>query len=1012
MVNELLLSLDNTLFGKAAKEATSDTSSATHTNGEASENGAQTDKANKVVHSNTSSSSKNEAQTENNKLAYSDTSSTPHVLKEASMTEAQTHSDMPSSAVASNKKSSINQPESDSASRQTQRDTGSSTITTHRESIPNEAQNDKAKSQTQSDTYVSTITSSCEAIMSEVQTQKANTQTQSETSSLAITTNSEASINEIQTDNASRQTQPDADSSTIATNSKATMSEVQKDNAKRQTQLDVCSSTITTSCEAGINEVQTQSETSSLAISTNSKASVNEIQTDKATRQTLHTSFAESNAQDKIVVKDIFRFEFIPESPVRQAASSIIDISNISSTSRDSIDISNSSRWLRTKTKTCTYVETSSSEDSGSEYNESDDRYESESDSSDTSYVIPVQNKIPSSKPVSPSPQVFSNIVSSTSNSGSEVNEEGSKEEQNVFVRTTNNEGSRTWDKVDYCIFCEESKSKLSQHIQTQHKNESEVIDWIQTKDNKLRIQKLKKMRNIGNHRHNCKVLREGKGELIVTYRPSPSGYPAKPSDYGPCPNCYAYLVKREMWKHRCPEKVPQTQRRKVIQSSNLLLPATVSTDMSQHLQRVLSSMKSDSVARCIKSDALIVEVASKECFKLGHNSEQDSYIREKLRELGRLVLQLRETFGDENASLLDFINPEKFQQVLKSVRTMCGFSDSSHTYINPSLALKVGHTLKKVSTVVKGQALERGDDILFQRASGFLDLCGIRWTEEISSHALRTLYQRKRNSPQLLPLTSDIVCLANYTKSVAAKQLSILQNKGLCKQDLHSAWVKLAEATLTRVITFNRRRQGEASKLKLVDYKSCSIGAKETALEETLTTFEKTLCKSLSRVEIVGKRGNTVPVILTSDMRTQIDMLVATRDQAGISADNPYVFARTCYGSLSFIRGADCLRKLSETSGADKPETLRSTRLRKHIATVSQILHLDENELEVLAKFMGHDIRTHRAYYRLPDETMQLAKMTKFLLNLEKPGSLTEMKGKSWKDMQVSANEGKFFFF
>ncbi|PIK57336.1 hypothetical protein BSL78_05725 [Apostichopus japonicus] len=103
---------------------------------------------------------------------------------------------------------------------------------------------------------------------------------------------------------------------------------------------------------------------------------------------------------------------------------------------------------------------------------------------------------------------------------------------------------------------------------------------------------------------------------------------------------------------------------------------------------------------------------------------------------------------------------------------------------------------------------------------------------------------------------------------------------------------------------------------------------------------------------------------------------------------------------------GADCLRKLSETSGADKPETLRSTRLRKHIATVSQILHLDENELEVLAKFMGHDIRTHRAYYRLPDETMQLAKMTKFLLNLEKPGSLTEMKGKSWKDMQVSANE------
>ncbi|KAJ8030334.1 hypothetical protein HOLleu_26714 [Holothuria leucospilota] len=415
--------------------------------------------------------------------------------------------------------------------------------------------------------------------------------------------------------------------------------------------------------------------------------------------------------------------------------------------------------------------------------------------------------------------------------------------------------------------------------------------------------------------------------------------------------------------------------------------------------------MKADSVARCIKSDSLIVEVASKECFKLGHNTEQDGYIRGKLRELGRLLLQLRETFDEENACLEDFIHPEKFQRVVTAVRSMCGFNDSSHVYRTPSLALKIGHTLKKVAAIVKGHALERGDDSLYRRACGFHDLCELRWAEEISSHALRTLYERKRNNHQLLPLTGDIVCLANHTKKVAADQMSYLQLKGRS-----GSWVRLAEATLARVMTFNRRRQGEASKLKMIDIQTkCSTGVKETALQETLTKFEKALCKTLTRVEIVGKGGNTVPVILTFEMKTQIDLLVAKRSEAGVSDSNPYVFARACYGSESHLRGADCLRKLSIECGAENPDRLTSTRLRKHIATVSQILHLNENELEVLAKFMGHDIRMHRQYYRLPDETMQVAKMTKFLLNLERPDSLAEMTGKSWNDIEVSVDEGEF---
>ena len=42
----------------------------------------------------------------------------------------------------------------------------------------------------------------------------------------------------------------------------------------------------------------------------------------------------------------------------------------------------------------------------------------------------------------------------------------------------------------------------------------------------------------------------------------------------------------------------------------------------------------------------------------------------------------------------------------------------------------------------------------------------------------------------------------------------------------------------------------------------------------------------------------------------------------------------------------------------AEKPELLTSTALRKHVAILSQVLNLKDQELDILARFLGHDIR------------------------------------------------------
>ena len=49
------------------------------------------------------------------------------------------------------------------------------------------------------------------------------------------------------------------------------------------------------------------------------------------------------------------------------------------------------------------------------------------------------------------------------------------------------------------------------------------------------------------------------------------------------------------------------------------------------------------------------------------------------------------------------------------------------------------------------------------------------------------------------------------------------------------------------------------------------------------------------------------------------------------------------------------------------------------------QIWNLHENELDILAQFLGHDIHVHRDFYRLPSATIQVAKVSKWLLAMEK---------------------------
>ncbi|KAF3835904.1 hypothetical protein F7725_028462 [Dissostichus mawsoni] len=71
--------------------------------------------------------------------------------------------------------------------------------------------------------------------------------------------------------------------------------------------------------------------------------------------------------------------------------------------------------------------------------------------------------------------------------------------------------------------------------------------------------------------------------------------------------------------------------------------------------------------------------------------------------------------------------------------------------------------------------------------------------------------------------------------------------------------------------------------------------------MAECLTPLEKQMCDFFIRVEIRGKRGRGMPVLLKPSMVTAMELLAGTREMCGMNKENIYMFARP--GALSAYR-------------------------------------------------------------------------------------------------------------
>lgn len=97
--------------------------------------------------------------------------------------------------------------------------------------------------------------------------------------------------------------------------------------------------------------------------------------------------------------------------------------------------------------------------------------------------------------------------------------------------------------------------------------------------------------------------------------------------------------------------------------------------------------------------------------------------------------------------------------------------------------------------------------------------------------------------------------------------------------------WISLAETTLCGMHMFNKRRAGEIERVYIQDFNSYEKLDKHMSdMYKSLSTENRKIAQKYIRFCIRGKKGRTVPVLLTNELFESIILILKFREQAGVS--------------------------------------------------------------------------------------------------------------------------------
>ncbi|CAH0563122.1 unnamed protein product [Brassicogethes aeneus] len=559
---------------------------------------------------------------------------------------------------------------------------------------------------------------------------------------------------------------------------------------------------------------------------------------------------------------------------------------------------------------------------------------------------------------------------------------------ENRFGILKSNGEMRRWRKqMDYCFYCESYNLNFARHVQRNHAGEIEVKKIMcqppKSKERRNLLDKLRKKGNYLNSNEACKPVQRLRvaNELL------------------PCDNCLGFFSSRLLWRHR--NKCTGKKTRDHQSSAQNILLANLKVD-AQLRKFVFPKMRGDDISLVAKSDSLICAYGAR-YMKIHREKHFINVTSRKMRELGRLLIEVRKR-EPSIKSLFDALKPKHFDLLVAATKSEAKYDMEKDKYKSPTYALNMGTTLKQCAEIAIIFALKRKQVTeTIKSAEAEADLKTLiqviesQWKYEISSQATNDLNINKWNKITIVPLASDIKLLKDALVAKAKQAV-----EGLHADVNVKDFINLLETIYCRLILLNRRRPGELQRLSLDLYEQAEINHKYEEFEDIISPSERILIQKFKRIVIRGKRGRGVPVLFSPDTQEHINILLKYRHNF-IKEQNSYLFANP--KTSQPICGYKVLNKYAVSCGAKNPDAITSTKLRKHLATLTQIFSMSDTDLEQLANFMGHTIGVHKNNYRLPDDVYQTAKISKLLLLMESGGA-AEFKGKPLNEIELNLDE------
>lgn len=451
--------------------------------------------------------------------------------------------------------------------------------------------------------------------------------------------------------------------------------------------------------------------------------------------------------------------------------------------------------------------------------------------------------------------------------------------------------------KKYFCIFCKQTFTKLTRHLEHVHKDEEEVKEMLKHPKRKSifvnltcflleqflltdqgsseREKILYRLRTKGTFIFNVNAEYNG-GKIIVSRRPNAT-LQRTSRDFLPCPHCKNYFAKKTLYRHtrRCSNK---EGRQKGLRRTALALISSSHPRCNKIMAaQIIPRLVDDKVSEIIKKDELLILLGNHLTRKHPGSKCKGYYIRQNLRTASKFFL----AFKTHNQAVNDFAsiyNPIHCESVLDALKTVAGFDGEKKQFKLPEIARKLDRIIKVSGEIwsVECTKNKRFEDR--HEVAEFLSKFSQKSKKEILPNLSRPKQKCNDDSSSAKEMFEFCKC-------------AMLQRAEALKRDFSfGTWIQLANYLLVYLRLLNNNIQDGAS-LLFSDYlQRHSLDSDENpARYHTLGSLDQYPKNYLK----VKSRNAQIDLLLSQEFCGAVDVLLENREDAGVPVDNPYLFGK-----------------------------------------------------------------------------------------------------------------------